>query len=468
MLHPNVHYKFKKNYKVILLYLTRNHQNQTTKTFSMRFILATLFIAILVFTSCKNTASPIAADTAVKQKPSGYQGQQPSPIVPTVNRPVQKQWKGIWSFDDNTTFFTNDFDGARLNGVAADGNNHYTIWITAENTPINVSPWYAFKVRTENPREITIKLSYQDSRSRYYPKISTDGIHFKPIDSTAYKPINLGEGDFGIKAAPEFVELTLAIKKEPIWVTAQELYTSKRVKSWVDSLSVKPFISNYEIGKTTEERSMQLMEIKGDSTAKKALMIISRQHPPEVTGFIAMKSFIETISGESAQAEKFRKNHTVFVVPLMNPDGADNGHWRHNMGGIDLNRDWQNFNQPETKSVRDFLNKKSSEGYEFVFGADFHSTWDDIYYPLDTTVTGQKGKIVFDWIESISDRLPQKKSNVKASDKLDPTMVSRTYFYVKHKMPAIVFELGDDTPRPFLKEKGKVAAEELMRLLDGN
>jgi hypothetical protein len=46
-------------------------------------------------------------------------------------------------------------------------------------------------------------------------------------------------------------------------------------------------------------------------------------------------------------------------------------------------------------------------------------------------------------------------------------MVSRTYFFVNHDMPAIVFELGDDTPRDFLKLKGQVAAEELMRLLMG-
>ncbi len=431
----------------------------------MRLTLVSLFIGLFILTSCKNSASSINTETAIKEKPTGYQGQQPSPIVPTVDKPVQKQWKGIWSFDSDSTFFTNDFDGARLNGVAADGNNHYTVWITAENTPINVSPWYAFKVWTENPRDITIKLSYQDSRSRYYPKISTDGIHFKSLDSTNFKAINPGEGEFGIKAVPELAELTLSIGKNPIWVSAQELYTSKRVKSWIDSLSTKPFISNYEIGKTTEKRPMHLMEINDSSLTKKALMIISRQHPPEVTGFIAMKSFIETISSDTEQAKNFREKHTVFVVPLMNPDGADNGHWRHNMGGIDLNRDWQNFNQPETKSVRDFLIKKSTDGYEFVFGADFHSTWDDIYYPLDTTVTGEKGKIVFDWIDSISDRLPQKKSNVKASDKLDPTMVSRTYFFVKHQMPAIVFELGDNTPRPFLKQKGKVAAEELMRLL---
>ncbi|WP_396637962.1 M14 family metallopeptidase [Maribacter sp. R77961] len=421
------------------------------------FVLAVVFL--FTFTSCKNTNKAIENKT-----PTGYQGQKPSPIVPTINRPVQKQWKGIWSLS-NETFFTNDFDGARLNGVADDGNDHYTIWITAENTPINVSPWYAFKVWTGQPREITIKLSYQDSRSRYYPKISKDGLKFSVLDSTSYKPINEGEGDFGIKAAPEFVELKINIGKEPIWISAQELYTSKRIKNWVDSLASKPFISTYEIGKSTENRAMNLMEIKANTNTKKAVMIISRQHPPEVTGFLAMKSFIETIAGESQQAKEFRKKYDIFVVPLMNPDGVDNGHWRHNMGGIDLNRDWQNFNQPETKSVKDFLNKKSNEGYDFVFGADFHSTWDDIYYPIDSTITGDRGKIVFDWIESISSRLPQKKTNISASKKINPTMVSRNYFFVNHNMPAIVFELGDNTPRDFLKKKGQVAAEELMRLL---
>ncbi|RPG28259.1 MAG: hypothetical protein CBB72_018510 [Muricauda sp. TMED12] len=415
--------------------------------------------SMVLTSSCKKSS-----ETAEAEKKTGYQGQGKSPVVPTVDKPTQKQWRGVWAFNDSTTFFSNKFEGARLNGVAYDGDDHYTIWVTAENTPINVSPWYAFQVWSEEPRDITVQLNYQDSRSRYYPKISTDGRNFKPIDSINFKAINPGEGDFGIKAAPESAELTISVTEEPTWITAQELYTSSVVQEWVDSLSQKPFIENYPIGLSKEKRTMHLMEINGNEEAKKALMIISRQHPPEVTGFLAMKSFIETISGESEQARAFRQEHAIFVVPLMNPDGADNGHWRHNMGGIDLNRDWQNFNQPETRNVRDFLIEKDKE-YEFVFGADFHSTWDDIYYPIDTTVTGEKGKIIFDWIENISERLPQKKTNISASDEIDPTMVSSKYFYVHHGMPAIVFELGDNTSRPFLKEKGKVAAEEIMKLL---
>lgn len=409
---------------------------------------------LVIMISCKN------------QKPvtTGYQGQGKNTVVSTLSKPVQRQWKGVWSFNNETTFFSNDFESGRLNGIVADGNDHYTALITAENTPINVSPWYAFKIWSHTPKTITIKMTYQDSRSRYYPKISKDGEHFKPLDSIHFKPVNEGIGTFGINAAPEFVELKVDISQEPTYITAQELYGSTRVKQWVDSLSNKSFVSNYEIGKSRENRAMNLMEVSTGSH-KKAVMIISRQHPPEVTGFLAMKSFVETLTGDSPKAQKFRDNFDLFVVPLMNPDGVDNGHWRHNMGGIDLNRDWQEFNQPETKSVGDFLNEKEAEGYTFVFGADFHSTWDDIYYPIDSTIIGKKGDIVFNWIENISKRLPQKQTNIKPSTEINPTMVSRNYFFVNHGMPAIVFELGDNTPRDFLRLKGRVAAEELMDLL---
>jgi hypothetical protein len=399
-----------------------------------------------------------------QEKPEGYQGQGPTRTVSTKTLPVQRQWKGIFVLEDSSTFFSNKFEGARLNGVVADGDDHYTVLITAENEPINPSPWYAFKVWTTEPRNVTVQLVYQDSRSRYYPKISRDGIQFQPLDSASYTEIGPGEGDFGINAAPESVEMTLSIDDQPTWVTAQELWTSGRVANWISALDQKGNVSQSIIGASREGRPMRMLTI-GNEEAQQALMIISRQHPPEVTGFLVMKSFVETLTGNSAEAVRFREKYVTYVVPLMNPDGVDNGHWRHNMGGIDLNRDWSEFNQPETRAVRDFLQSKSATGVEFVFGGDFHSTWDDIYYPLDSSIAGPENKIIYDWIKGITTKLPQKRTNISPSKKLEPTLVSRNYFYSAHGMPAIVFELGDNTPRDFLKQKGKVAAQELMGLL---
>ncbi len=398
------------------------------------------------------------------EAPQGYQGQGPTPLVSTTTVPVQRQWKGIWYLEDSTTYFSNAFAGGRLNGVVADGEDHYTVLITAENEPINPSPWYAFKVWAENPRTITIQLTYQDSRSRYYPKVSRDGINFAPLDSARFKAIGPGEGDFGIDAAPESVAFSLEIDQSPTWISAQELWTASRVKEWVDTLDTRSFVIQSVIGKSKEGRDIPMMTI-GNADSQRALLIISRQHPPEVTGFLAMKSFIETIANDSERSTVFRERFVTYVVPLMNPDGVEHGHWRHNMGGIDLNRDWQAFNQQETSAVRDFLNAKKAEGIEFVFGGDFHSTWDDIYYPIDSSLTEPEHWMIYDWIGRITERLPQKKTNVRPSQQIEPTMVSRNYFYLNHDMPSIVFELGDNTPRDFLRDKGSVAAEELMKIL---
>jgi predicted deacylase len=397
-----------------------------------------------------------------KKEIQGYRGQGPTQRVSTETKPVQKQWKGIYALEDSSLYFSNDFEGGRLNGVVADGNDHYTVLITAENEPINPSPWYAFKVWSKEQKSITVQLVCQNSRSRYYPKISRNGTIFQPLDSSKYTPIGVGEGQYGIQAAPESVEIQLDIDNEATWVSAQELWTSSRVENWINALDQIGGVKQSIIGSSREGRPIRMMTI-GNEEAERALMIISRQHPPEVTGFLAMKSFVETLAGKSSQAIHFRESFVTYVVPMMNPDGVDNGHWRHNYGGIDLNRDWQDFNQPETSSVRDFLNASSSEGKEFVFGIDFHSTWDDIYYPIDMSVSDESNQIIYDWIEGITTRLPQKQTNVRPSKSISPTMVSRNYFYKNHNMPAIVFELGDNTPRDFLREKGKVAAEEMMK-----
>ena len=411
-----------------------------------------LFLTVVIF-SCEQNAET-----------SGYQGQGPNPLVSTETVPVQAQWKGTWSFQDSTVFFTNDFPGGRLNGVAQTGEDHYTLLITAENYPINQSPWYAFKVWGKEKGIITLKLQYLESRSRYYPKLSTDGLNFYPLDSGAYRPLQPGEGEFGIESAPGEIEMDIEITPEPLWVSAQELWNSPRVKSWVDAVSSHEDVQQEVVGLSREKRPIWMMKV-GNENSKKALFIISRQHPPEVTGFLAMKSFIERILEADDSANNFRSAFVTYVIPLMNPDGVDNGHWRHNMGGIDLNRDWQEFNQPETSAARAFLNEKKAEGVDFVFGADFHSTWDDIYYPLDSSITKKDDLIIYEWIKRINDRLPQKRTNISPSAQLEPTMVSRNYFYLNHDMPAIVFELGDNTPRDFLQQKGSVAAEEIMELL---
>ena len=75
------------------------------------------------------------------------------------------------------------------------------------------------------------------------------------------------------------------------------------------------------------------------------------------------------------------KKYRVLAFPLINPDGVDLGHWRHNASGVDTNRDWGRYRQPEIKSIVKFIHKiKKRDNNKIVMGLDFHSTYYDVFY----------------------------------------------------------------------------------------
>lgn len=395
-----------------------------------------------------------------------FQGQPPAQEVDTTTKPIEKQTRQVFSFEDDGVYFSNNFDGARLNKIERTGENAYTITITPENFPINMSPWYAFQIWSKKKKEINVRLTYPEfAKHRYSPLISKNGLKWKPLELSR---ITEEEKENNNKATdrPKRIVMRLKVSKKPTWISAQELQTSKHVFGWMDSLAKKRKLKVKEIGKSKDGKPLRMLTI-GDPNAKKMVMVISRQHPPEVTGYFAMQAFVEKIADKSKLSKQFRKDFAVYVVPLMNPDGVDNGHWRHNAGGIDLNRDWTKFNQPEGKVISEFIKRKEIEnGGKFYFGIDFHSTWDDIYYPLDKKyIDSNMPNLTWNWLDKITKAIPNYEPNIKPNEKLEPAMVSRNYFYVSHKMEAIVFEIGDNTPRKFIKKKGEVGAVELMKLM---
>ena len=95
------------------------------------------------------------------------------------------------------------------------------------------------------------------------------------------------------------------------------------------------------LARSEQNRDLIGLDIyNGEAKGKEMLVILSRQHPPELTGYFAMQSFIDELLNDTKLSNDFRKKYRILVYPMVNPDGVDLGHWRHNTGGIDLNRDW--------------------------------------------------------------------------------------------------------------------------------
>ncbi|GAB2630316.1 M14-type cytosolic carboxypeptidase [Emticicia sediminis] len=385
--------------------------------------------------------------------------------VDTRNHAIIPQWRGKQTLGGIT--FDNNFEGARLNGITQNNDTLYTAIIAAENYPINPSPWYAFKVTAKIPRTIWVNLTYLNAKHRYYPKISRDGKTWKLVDSTDCVLIKDPEAKnrtFQENALSESAFVRINVDEKTTWIAAQELMTSSIVNKWSKEILKNKFVSTEIIGKSPQNRPFQCLRIGEDKTDSKIMIVIGRLHPPEVTGQFALQAFVEALCMDAETAKKFRKEYTVYVVPMMNPDGVDNGHWRHNTGGIDLNRDWADFNQPETQFIRDFLRKKiDGTQSKLYFGIDFHSTWDDIFYTnLTEKPTNMEG-LIKRWFEALEQAIPDYKVNARGS-KPASGVISKAFFNKEFNAEALVYEVGDNTSRDFTILKSKTAAEKLMLL----
>ena len=386
--------------------------------------------------STKKTSAPLSYD--------------PPGSTNTKTKPIETQKKGNFSIDGITV--SNEFDGARMNGFTKVNDTLYQISIHPENAPINMSPWYSFKIKAEVDKEVYLHLSYKDGKHRYYPDISRNGLDWQPFDSTRYM---LHENDSAI--------LKLDLSTQYQWISAQELMTSKHNESWVNEVAALGFVTKQSIGTSRNGITISALKIAVDEK-QPLLVVISRQHPPELTGYIAMKAFMKEIIADTELSKKFRAQFGTVLVPMMNPDGVDNGHWRHNAGGVDLNRDWQYFNQPEIDQFQKYVHQQVKNGdHSVALGLDFHSTHEDLLYTFNNETFPESKGIVKKWIRRLRQAFPGE--TITEEDGGAESPVSKNWFLHEFKAESVTYEVGDDTPRAFVEEKGKVSAQIIMELL---
>lgn len=374
--------------------------------------------------------------------------------VDTSDHPIDPQEKRTYAIEEQGVWADNLFDAARLNNFTALDKDSFEVQVNPENSPINMSPWYAFRVYADESKTIDITLNYENGRHRYWPKTSRDRENWQPVDSSR----------FSVAADSLTATFTIDISRDTLYVAAQEIINSSDMRKWTESLDATK-VKRSVVGKTRLGRDLLSLDImKGDAMNRDIVLVLSRQHPPEVTGNLAMMHFLEEIINDSELSNDFLDQYRLLVYPMLNPDGVDLGHWRHNEGGIDLNRDWAYYRQPEIKQVcEDIIKKVNASDGEVKLGLDFHSTWSDIYYIYDDTVKSVIPGFSREWIANIFERVPEDQGEISPFAVNAP--VSKNWFYSQFGAEGITYEIGDATPRDLIEKKGQVGAQEMMKLL---
>lgn len=399
----------------------------------------------------------VSTFSLIQCKTQQWKGQEAMQEVSTVSVPIIEQEKKVYQLA-NEVYLSNNFNGARLN-MAELENDTIVVTISPENKPINDSPWYSFWIWSKEAKHVWIKLQYTDGfLHRYNPKLSSDGIKWErhALKYPQLKPKTGGTPGKGKQ--PSTYVFSLNINRDITWVSGQPLLASDRINRWTAELNKHPDVKKYTIGKTPGKRPFDVLQI-GNPSAEKVLVLLGRQHPPEVTGSMALQFFVEELLEDNAISTAFRNEFTVYVFPLVNPDGVDMGHWRHNANGVDLNRDWKAFNQPETQHIQRFFKNLKQEKNSTIYAmVDFHSTWEDIYYMLPKKQKGNAPKLFEHVIEGMQDEIKDYHPNISYRPKDEARVNSMTYFYDTYNATSMVFEIGDSTSEALIRTKAKTAA----------
>ena len=352
-----------------------------------------------------------------------------------------------------------DFSGGAMAACNVIDDTTIEIVIRPEDAEINPSPWYAVAVTPMDDASLSLQITYEGGKHRYRPKIATMRNDWRRID-----PARVSVSEDGLSA---FIELPS--QPLPYFVAGQEIIDNEDYDRWIDAVSTRsagPGVSVSQLGRSVEGRAIRALTTRTDVLPRKTVILVGRQHPPELTGALAMRRFVETVFGDADLARAFRNRFDVIVVPNMNPDGVEHGHWRHNINGIDLNRDWGPFTQPETQAVKTVIDRiGTDEKNEMVLFLDFHSTRRNVFYTQTKAEEPTAYDFTGEWMARSRARLPNYDFERAERISTDERPTSKNYMFQRFNIPAITYELGDETDRAQIDLSARVFAEEMMRLL---
>ena len=338
-----------------------------------------------------------------------------------------------------------DFDGAPPLACAVTGERAFELLVTPEHAPpINPSPWYAFRYTAQGDGPVSVTLRYLEGGHRYAPKLATDGSWREiPAEVSAdgkAARIDLPPGA-GVIAAQELMEPVLA---------------RQALSRWAEQGGTEVFT----LGTSHDGRPIEAIRL-GRPDAPRLVVLLGRQHPPEVTGAIAMEAFVGALAARAGDLGDVQ----VLVVPMLNPDGVVRGHWRANRGAVDLNRDWGAFTQPETRSVKAWLDALP-QGVRPVLMVDFHSTSRNLFYVQgDAEATPAQQRFLAAWLGGKEAAFAGYPFTIEKRNANPGSGTAKNWFHATYAIPAYTYEVGDTADRAATRAAAKALAEGMLEAL---
>lgn len=109
-----------------------------------------------------------------------------------------------------------------------------------------------------------------------------------------------------------------------------------------------------------------------------------------------------------------------------------------------------------------FQQEELEKGAKFYVTIYFHSTWEDIYYTVNPELMCNTPGIISKMIADSVKDLPGYEPNVRPSAGTGISVTSNSSFFHTYGAEALTYEVGDNTPRDFIRAKAVATENRLM------
>jgi hypothetical protein len=369
----------------------------------------------------------------------------PAPPVPTPAISSKPALSGCQTARGSVHF---DFEGASRSVCYVEDERTISILVTPEHVPpINPSPWYAFRYTAADDGAFTVHVRYLGVRHRYVPKWR-------------------GRGDpaaLSVNVANDGSTVSITLPAGEGVVSGQPLLTAAHYDQQLAQLADIARGHRIRLGSSHDGRAVEAIHL-GYANAPRLVILLGRQHPPEVTGAMAMDAFSQTIAKLVGSGAIDPATFQFLIVPLLNPDGVARGHWRANLGGVDINRDWGPFEQPETRAVADWLSKRPA-GVKPVLMLDFHSTNRNLFYVQGEEASAQAQRFLASWLGGKETAFEGYSFSIEPRDANPGSATAKNWFKTTYAIPAYTYEVGDQTDPEAIRTAAEALAQTMIPAL---
>lgn len=216
--------------------------------------------------------------------------------------------------------------------------------------------WFYFRVSEVRGRKCRFTIedannaSYPEGWEDYHVCISYDHENWFRIP-TIYE-----EGNLIFEHTPF---------ENSFFVAYFEPYTYQKHLELIARAQMSPLCRLETMGHTIEGRPLDLLVLGEPGEHKKNIWIIGRQHAGEPQASWFMEGLLWRLLEESdATTRTLLQKADIYIVPMVNPDGAVKGNLRANAAGKDLNREWESPDEVTSPEVFHIRNKMDETGVD--------------------------------------------------------------------------------------------------------